>query len=152
MPVTQLTCKLNFSQTTDNLQTYYFCIYVKTTSTFQMKVYSGCCGLSLKIPVSNAQAFAYLPIVSPIMKLWYAEIADWCAFIVRYWRPSSNRVDKQFTILLKGAQNWSIFSLTHQLVHLFQANLWLPIELGLLDWDISLAALLKIPSISRDFL
>ena len=47
-----------------------------------MKVYRGCGGLSLKIPVSNAQIFGCLPIGSPLIKLWYAEIADRCAFTV----------------------------------------------------------------------
>ena len=49
-----------------------------------MKVYRGCGGLSLKIPVSNAQIFGCLPIGSPLMKLWYAEIAGQCEFTVRY--------------------------------------------------------------------
>ena len=85
MPITQLTCKLNFFQTIANLQTYYFLyICIKTTSTFQMKVYRGCGGLSLKISVSNAQIFGCLPIGFPLMKLWYAERADQCAFTVRY--------------------------------------------------------------------
>ena len=55
-------------------------MYVKTTATFQIKVYRGCEGLSLKIPTSNAQIFGCLPIGSPLIKLWYAEIADQCAF------------------------------------------------------------------------
>ena len=49
-----------------------------------MEVYCGCGGLLLKIPVSNAYIFGCLPIGSPLIKLWYAEIADRCAFIVRY--------------------------------------------------------------------
>ena len=49
-----------------------------------MKVYRGCGGLSLKISVSNAQIFGCLPIGFPLIKLWYAEKADRCAFTVRY--------------------------------------------------------------------
>ena len=61
-----------------------FLIYVKTTSLSQMKVYHICDGLPLNIPASNAQILGCLPIGSPFIKLWYAEIADWCAFTVRY--------------------------------------------------------------------
>ena len=61
-----------------------FFTYVKTTATFQMKVYRGCCGLSLKISVSNAQIFGCFPIASLSTKLWYTEIAERCAFTVRY--------------------------------------------------------------------
>ena len=49
-----------------------------------MKVYRGCCGLSLKISVSNAQIFGCFPIASLSTKLWYTEIAERCAFTVRY--------------------------------------------------------------------
>ena len=49
-----------------------------------MKVYRGSGGLSLKIPVINAQIFGCLPIGSSLIKLWYAEIADQCAFTVGY--------------------------------------------------------------------
>ena len=49
-----------------------------------MKVCRGFGGLSLKIPVSNAQIFRCLPIGSSLVKLWYAEIADRCAFTIRY--------------------------------------------------------------------
>ena len=83
MPITQLTCKLHFSQTAENLQTLLFITYDKTTSTFQMKVYRDCGGLALKIPISNAQIFGCLPIGSPLLKLWYAEIADRCVFTVQ---------------------------------------------------------------------
>ena len=47
-----------------------------------MKVYRGCGGLSLKVTVSNAQIFECLSIGSPLIKLWYAEIADWFTFTV----------------------------------------------------------------------
>ena len=47
-----------------------------------MKLYRGCGGLSLKIPVSNAQTFGCFSIGFPLIKLWYAEIADRCAFTV----------------------------------------------------------------------
>ena len=49
-----------------------------------MKVYRGCGGLSLKIPVSNEQIFGRFPIGSQLIKLWYTEIAVRCAFTVRY--------------------------------------------------------------------
>ena len=61
-----------------------FFIYVKTTSSSQMKVYHVCDGFPLNIPASNAQILGCSPIGSPLIKLWYAEIADWCAFTVRY--------------------------------------------------------------------
>ena len=47
-----------------------------------MKVYRDCGGISLKIPVNNAESFACLPIGSPLMKSWNAKIADQCAFSV----------------------------------------------------------------------
>ena len=59
-------------------------IYVKITSTSQMKVYHDCDGLSLKIPASNVQIFGFLSIGSPLINLWYAETADRCAFTVLY--------------------------------------------------------------------
>ena len=59
-----------------------FFIYVKTTSSSQMKVYHVCDGFPLNIP--NAQILRCLPIGSPLIKLLYAEIAAWCAFTVRY--------------------------------------------------------------------
>ena len=49
-----------------------------------MKMYHVCDGFPLNIPASNAQIFRCLPFGSPLIKLWYAEIADWCAFTVRY--------------------------------------------------------------------
>ena len=61
-----------------------FFIYVKTISSSQMKVYHVCDGFPLNIPASNAQIFRCLPIGSSLVKLWYAEIADRCAFTVRY--------------------------------------------------------------------
>ena len=48
-----------------------------------MKMYRGCGDLSLKIPVSNAQIFGYMPTDSLLIKLWFAEIADRCLFTVR---------------------------------------------------------------------
>ena len=49
-----------------------------------MKVHRGCDGLLLKIPVSYAQISGCFPIAFPLLKLWYAEIADWCKSAVRY--------------------------------------------------------------------
>ena len=49
-----------------------------------MKVHRGCGCLLLRIPVRIAQIFGCLPIGSPSIKLWYAEIADRCAVTVRY--------------------------------------------------------------------
>ena len=49
-----------------------------------MEAYRGCGGLSLKVLVGNAQIFGCLLIGSPLIKLWYAEIADRCEFIVWY--------------------------------------------------------------------
>ena len=49
-----------------------------------MKVYRGCGGLSLKIPVINTQIVGCLSFSSPLIKLRYAEIADRCAFTVLY--------------------------------------------------------------------
>ena len=77
-----------------------------------MKVPRDCDGLSLRIPVRNAQIFGYLSIGSLLITSWYAEIADRCAFTVRYWSSSQ--------IYLK-VYKMDQFCLTHQLVHLFQA-------------------------------
>ena len=90
--------KVNFQVKifSDNLEfTDIFFISLKTTSTSQMKVHRGCGGLSLKIAVSNVQIFGCLPIGSLLIKLCYAEMlyAAQYEFTVRYWRPSSNRVD-----------------------------------------------------------
>ena len=49
-----------------------------------MKVYRGCGGLSLKIPVSNGQISGCLSIGSPLIKLCHDEIAGWCTFAVWY--------------------------------------------------------------------
>ena len=49
-----------------------------------MTVFRGGGGLSLKIPVSNAQIFGCLPIGFPLINLSYAEIAHQCEFKVRY--------------------------------------------------------------------
>ena len=46
--------QVKFLKTTENLQIYHFLYMSKLNVTaFQMKVYRGCVGLSLKIPVSN---------------------------------------------------------------------------------------------------
>ena len=47
-------------------------------------MFHGCGSLSLKLPASNIIIFGCLSIGFHLVKLWYAKIADRCAFTVQY--------------------------------------------------------------------